>query len=40
LESFESSGVDEITLAPTMGNDPALLEEAMTLLGGVLLGPG
>jgi hypothetical protein len=27
-------------LAPTMGNDPALLEEAMTLLGGVLLGPG
>lgn len=36
LQAFESTGVDEIALAPTMNNDPALLGEAITLLGGIL----
>ncbi len=38
LRAFEDSGVDEIALAPTMANDPALLGEAITLLAGVLTG--
>ena len=36
LQAFESTGVDEIALAPTMANDPARLGEAITMLGGVL----
>ena len=36
LQAFESTGVDEIALAPTMDNDPARLGEAITLLSGVL----
>lgn len=38
LKVFESTGVDEIALAPTMDNDPARLGEAITLLSGVLAG--
>jgi 5,10-methylenetetrahydromethanopterin reductase len=36
LQAFESTGVDEIALAPTMDNDPARLGEAITLLSAVL----
>jgi alkanesulfonate monooxygenase SsuD/methylene tetrahydromethanopterin reductase-like flavin-dependent oxidoreductase (luciferase family) len=40
LRAFESTGVDEIALAPTMGNDPARLGDAITLLGDVFAGTG
>ena len=32
LQTFESTGVAEIALAPTMDNDPARLGEAIKLL--------
>ncbi|MCH9675410.1 MAG: LLM class flavin-dependent oxidoreductase [Gammaproteobacteria bacterium] len=38
LRVFQSTGVDEIALAPTMDNDPSRLGEAITLLSGVLGG--
>lgn len=40
LRAFESTGVDEIALAPTMNNDPARLGEAITLLAGVVTAAG
>lgn len=40
LQAFETTGVDEIALAPTMDNDPARLGEAITMLGGVVRGAG
>ena len=40
LRAFEGTGVEEIALAPTVGNDPTRLGEAVALLGGVLTGAG
>ena len=40
LQAFESTGVDEIALAPTMDNDPVRSGEAITLLSGVFTSTG
>ncbi len=40
LEAFERTGVDEIALAPTIGNDTARVREAISLLRDTFTGTG